>query len=326
MSTVPAYASLADLASARVGGRAIAANDDFFASKSNLVKAEAPVFLPGKYTSRGKWMDGWESRRRRTPGYDWCVVSLGMRGVVRGVDVDTRYFTGNFPPHCSIDAIDTTRPLTRNVLAAQGDPWTLLLAKSVLQGDGSNFLAIDSDRPWTHLRLNIFPDGGVARLRVFGEVVMDWASASRNRQPLDLAAIQHGGLVIDVSDKHYGSPSNMLMPGRATNMGDGWETKRRRGPGYDWAIVRLGAAGELSKIEIDTNHFKGNYPDSASIEGLLAGGTWADVLPQTKLRAHHRHVFHKELRRTGAVSQVRLNIYPDGGVSRLRVYGRVAAR
>jgi allantoicase len=326
LSNLPAYASLADLASAQVGGRAIAANDDFFAAKSNLVKAEAPVFIPGKYTSRGKWMDGWESRRRRTPGFDWCVVALGMRGVVRGVNVDTRFFTGNFPTHCSIDALDTSRPLARQVLAAEGQPWMSLLAKSALQGDGSNFFAIDNARPWTHLRLNIFPDGGVARLRVFGEVVMDWGKAGGRGRPIDLAAIQHGGLVIDVSDKHYGSPNNMLMPGRAANMGDGWETKRRRGPGHDWAIVRLGAPGTLTKIEIDTNHFKGNYPDSAAIEGLTADGTWAIVLPQTKLRAHHRHFFEKELRPAGTLSQIRLNIYPDGGVSRLRVYGRLAAR
>ena len=326
MSIVPAYAALADLASARVGGRAIATNDDFFAAKSNLVKADAPVFIPGKYTSRGKWMDGWESRRRRSPGYDWCVVSLGMRGIVRGVNVDTSFFTGNFPTHCSIDALDTTRPIARTALAAEGEPWTSLLAKSALQGDGANFLAIDNDRPWTHLRLNIFPDGGVARLRVFGEVVVDWAKVAGGGRAVDLAAIDHGGLVVDVSDRHYGSPNNMLMPGRAANMGDGWETKRRRGPGHDWAIVRLGTAGELTKVEIDTNHFKGNYPDSASIEGRVAEGAWVEVLPQTKLRAHHRHFFTEELQRTGAVSSIRLNIYPDGGVSRLRVYGRVAAR
>ncbi len=248
-----------------------------------------------------------------------------MRGVVRGVNVDTSFFTGNFPTHCSIDALDTTRPIARTVLATEGEPWTSLLAKSALQGDGANFLAIDNERPWTHLRLNIFPDGGVARLRVFGEVVVDWAKVASGGRAVDLAAIDHGGLVVDVSDKHYGSPNNMLMPGRAANMGDGWETKRRRGPGHDWAIVRLGTTGELTKVEIDTNHFKGNYPDSASIDGLVGDGEWVEALPQTKLRAHHRHFFTTELRRMGAVSSIRLNIYPDGGVSRLRVYGHVAA-
>jgi allantoicase len=323
--TAPPFTALADLASARVGGRAIAANDDFFAPKSNLVKPEAAVFVPGKYTSRGKWMDGWESRRRRTPGHDWCIVALGMRGIIRGVNVDTRFFTGNFPAHCSIDAIDTTRSLSPRLYEVTAGPWATVLAKSALRGDSDNFFAVESQNPWTHLRLNIFPDGGVARLRVFGEVVVDWRRLARGGAMVDLAAIEHGGLAIDASDTHYGNPNNMLMPGRAKNMGDGWETKRRRGPGHDWAIIRLGAPCVVTKVELDTNHYKGNYPDSASLEGRLADGAWAELLPQTKLRAHHRHYFTKQLRETSAVSQVRLNIFPDGGISRLRVYGRVAA-
>ena len=320
------FTTLADLASARVGGRAIATNDDFFASRANLIKAEPAIFIPGKYTSRGKWMDGWESRRRRTPGHDWCIVKLGMRGIVRGVDVDTSFFTGNFPSHCSIDALDTTRLLKPADYTAGGAPWTPLLPKTALRGDSQNLLAVVHDKPCTHLRLNIFPDGGVARLRAYGEVVVDWARVAPKGRVVDLAAIQHGGLVLTASDVHYGAKDNMIMPGRAANMADGWETKRRRGPGYDWAIVRLGAPGVIYKIEIDTNHFKGNFPDSASLEGQTADGSWSEILPQTKLRAHHRHVFAKELRTVPAVSQVRLNIYPDGGVSRLRVYGTLAAR
>ncbi|HEU4690647.1 MAG TPA: hypothetical protein VFS23_19900, partial [Vicinamibacterales bacterium] len=196
--------------------------------------------------------------------------------------------------------------------------------------DSHNYLAIDDDRPWTHLRLNIFPDGGVARLRVYGDVVVDWSRLVRAKRPVDLAAIEHGGLVVAVSDVHYGAKDNMLMPGRAKNMGDGWETKRRRGPGHDWSIVRLGTPGMLTKIEIDTNHYKGNYPDSASIEGCLqtnasvealTSAEWSEVLPQTKLRAHTRHLFSKELRSRGPVSHLRLNIFPDGGVSRFRVHG-----
>lgn len=334
----PSFTQLADLASARVGGRAIATNDDFFAPKSNLVKAEPAIFIPGKYTSRGKWMDGWESRRRRTPGHDWCVVQLGMRGRVRGVDVDTSFFTGNYPPHCSIDALDmldTAEGRVDEHLVASGSSrkWTEILPKTALNGDSRNFIPVDDERPWTHLRLNIYPDGGVARLRVYGEVLVDWAAISRAGRPVDLAAIRNGGLGIAASDVHYGALNNMLMPGRATNMGDGWETKRRRGPGHDWAIVRLGTPGRLSKIEIDTNHFKGNYPDRASVEGCmlpdapadaLARAAWVEVLPETKLRAHHRHFFTKELRHRGPVSHLRLNIFPDGGVSRFRVHGTPA--
>ena len=330
--STPDFAALADLASARVGGRVLAANDDFFAPRGNLINPAPAVFIPGKYTSRGKWMDGWESRRRRTPGHDWCVLRLGMRGTIRGVDVDTSFFTGNYPSHCSIDAVDGAAAPPARVYGAEGPPWTRILTKTALRGDAHNFIPLDDERAWTHLRLNIYPDGGVARLRVYGDVFVDWRRVGV-RRAIDLADIRHGGLVLAVSDMHYGARENMLMPGRARSMADGWETRRRRGPGHDWAIVRLGAPGELSRVEIDTNHFKGNYPDSASLEGCLAAGVgadalasaeWTEILPQTKLRAHHRHLFARQLRRAGPVSHVRLNIYPDGGVARLRLFGRVA--
>ena len=323
------FTALADLASARVGGRALATNDDFFASKANLVKAEPPKFVPGKFTSRGKWMDGWESRRRRTPGHDWCIVRLGLRGVIHGINVDTRFFTGNFPSHCSLDALDGPRYAKS---LNKPDPFVEILPKTALRGDADNFLAIEDRRPWTHLRLNIFPDGGVARLRVFGEAAIDWATLARGRRVIDLASILNGGLVLGASDMHFGTRDNLIMPGRATNMGDGWETRRRRGPGHDWAIVRLGAPGRISRIEIDTNHYKGNYPDRASIDGIFAPGaafeplttaSWRPLVPETKLRPHHRHFFAKPLQTSEPVSHVRLNIFPDGGVSRLRVHGRV---
>jgi allantoicase len=255
-----------------------------------------------------------------------------MRGVIRGVNVDTSYFTGNFPSHCSIDAIDSGRTLSAAVCAAEGAPWTTLLQRTELRGNAENIFPIESDRSWTHVRLNIFPDGGVARLRVHGDASVDWTTIARRNLTVDLAAITSGGLVLRASDMHFGAKDNMIMPGRAKNMGDGWETGRRRGPGYDWAIVQLGTAGVISKIEIDTNHFKGNYPESASLEGALAPGaraddlassSWKEILPRVKLQPDHRHVF-KAGNDVGAVSHVRLNIFPDGGVSRLRVYGKVA--
>jgi allantoicase len=331
--SIPSFTGLADLASERVGGRAVAASDEFFAPRANLIRAGPPVFIPGKYTTRGKWMDGWESRRRRTPGHDWCAVKLGMRGRVRGLNVNTAFFTGNYPSHCSIDALDTGRAVSTALAARDGEPWTSILAKTPLRGDADNLIAIDDDRAWTHLRLNIFPDGGVARLRAYGDVAVDWNRVAPKGRVVDLAAIEHGGLVLGVSDMHYGAKENVIMPGRAPNMGDGWETRRRRGPGHDWLILRLGAPGQVRKIEIDTNHFKGNYPDSASVEGCLAPAAglaeldalrWTEVLPMTKLRAHHRHFLTKELRDAGAVSHLRLNIFPDGGISRFRVHGTLA--
>ena len=327
------FTGLVDLASARVGGRAVATNDDFFAPKENLVKAAPAIFVPGKYTTRGKWMDGWESRRRRTPGHDWCVVKLGLRGRIRGVNVSTAFFTGNFPSRCSIDALDTPRVMTKPLAAKEGSPWTTILPETDLRGDSDNFIAIDSQQPWTHLRLNIFPDGGVARLRVYGDVMVDWKRVTARTRTLDLAAIEHGGLVLAASDMHYGAKDNIIMPGRASSMADGWETKRRRGPGHDWLILRLGAPGRIARLEIDTNHFKGNYPDRASVEGCFLPGaelaaleaaTWRVLLPETKLQAHHRHLFSREVRDPGVVSHLRLNIFPDGGVSRFRVHGTLA--
>ena len=333
--SIPTFTALADLASARVGGKAVAASDDFFASRTNLVKASPPVFVPGKYTSRGKWMDGWESRRRRTPGHDWCVVALGMRGLIRGVDVDTTHFNGNQPAHCSIDALDSKTPPSRSVFPREGAPWTEVLPRSPLQATSRNCFPIASARPWTHVRLNIYPDGGVARLRVYGEGTADWTRIAREKRTVDLAALQHGGLALGASDMQFGTKDNLIMPGRAANMGDGWETRRRRGEGYDWVVVRLGTPGLVSKVEIDTNHFKGNYPEGASIEACLAPGaaldalqsgttTWRELLQRVRLEASHRHFFANELIDLGPVSHVRLNIFPDGGVSRLRVYGRPA--
>ena len=327
------FTNLADLASARVGGRAIAANDDFFAPKSNLVKPEPAIFIPGKYTSRGKWMDGWESRRRRVPGHDWCIVALGMRGVVHGVNVDTSHFTGNYPSHCSIDAVDMPRGLTKSMHAVDGAPWTTILDKTALRGNGDNLFAVADRRPWTHLRLSIYPDGGVARLRVYGEVSVDWARVAPGRL-VDLASILNGGLFMGASDLHYGTKGALIMPGRARNMGDGWETRRRRGPGHDWAIVRLGHPGMIARVEIDTNHFKGNYPDRASLEGVLApkgdldalqAASWITILPETKMSANKRHFFSgKQLQHSGPFSHVRLNMFPDGGISRLRIHGTLA--
>jgi allantoicase len=293
-------------------------------------------FIPGKYTARGKWMDGWETRRRRTPGHDWCLVRLGMPGIVRGVDVDTNHFIGNFPERCSLDACHRPGAASVTGLLGPKTEWTEILPPSPLQPGSRNLFKVDVDRPFTHVRLNIYPDGGVARLRVHGEVALDWKALARARKALDLASIKNGGLVLGASDMHFGSKDNLIMPGRAPNMGDGWETRRRRGPGHDWLVLRFGGPGLIDALEIDTNHFKGNYPDTASLEGaytredrldVLSGDApgWQEVLPRTKLRPHHRHRFRPEMRARGPFTHLRFRIFPDGGVSRLRVHGRAVA-
>jgi allantoicase len=327
------FTELVDLASERLGGAVLYANDDFFAPKENLLKPSTPVFIEGKYTDRGKWMDGWESRRRRTPGFDWCIVRLGLPGVIRGVVVDTSHFKGNYPEGCSLEAVSLRGLPTTDDLTSDSLQWTEVLPQSNLNGDSQNPFPVSSAERWTHLSLKIFPDGGVARLRVFGEVSPDWDRLRQIGGEVDLAAVEHGGRVLSCSDMFFGHRHNLIMPGRALNMSDGWETKRRRGPGYDWTIIRLGARGRIRRLEIDTSWFKGNFPESCSLESCDAADVpldtlqdpefvWKPVLARTTLQAHTRHLFD-ELMDAGVASHLRFNIFPDGGVSRLRVYGTI---
>jgi len=317
-----------DLASERLGASVLYANDDFFAEKENLLKPSKAVWKEHEYTDRGKWMDGWESRRKRVPGHDFAIVRLGLRGVVRNVLIDTAFFRGNFPESASLDGTSMrTDASVEQLLTAE---WRPLLQRSPLQGDHENVFAISSTDAVTHVRLNIFPDGGVARLRVHGEVVPDWRLAGGLGNEIDLAAAENGAQVLTCSDMFFGPKHNLIMPGRAHNMSDGWETKRRRGPGHDWVIVRLATEGRVRRIEVDTNHFKGNYPDTASIEGSSDGETWTELLPRTKLQAHTRHFFIDELVSDAllenGITHVRVNVFPDGGISRLRVWGVATER
>jgi allantoicase len=326
------FTDLVDVAAARLGGTALLANDEFFAPKENLLKLERPVTKEFEYTDRGKWMDGWETRRRRTPGHDWCLIRLGIPAVVHGVVVDTSYFKGNYPEQCSLEACDLDRGADVVTLVADDAvEWTELLPLSALQGDAENPFPVAHRGRITHLRLNIYPDGGVARLRVYGEPVPD-----PNLRPgvtADLAALTNGGMVVACSDMFFGHRHNLILPGYSTHMGDGWETKRRRGPGHDWTIVRLAARGTIQRIELDTDHFKGNAPESCSLEVCDAPGVapelfsgeavrWTSLLPRTGLQADARHRFEVS---SGPASHARLAIYPDGGIARLRLFGRVAS-
>ena len=329
------FTELVDLASEKLGGAVLVANDEFFAPKENLLKPAGPIFIEGKYTDLGKWMDGWETRRRRTPGYDWCIIRLGAPGKIRGVVVDTSFFRGNYPEHCSLEACTVDGLPTVDDLTSENVAWTQLLPQLPLAGDSQNPFAVDSDQRFTHLRLKIYPDGGVARLRVYGEVVPDWDRLERIGGDVDLAAVENGGRVLACSDMFFGHRHNLIMPGRAANMSDGWETKRRRGPGHDWTIIRLGRPGQIRRLEVDTAWFKGNFPESCALEATNAGNlseeelsdlsfAWQSVLPRSILQAHTRHFFENEILDAGVVSHLRFNIFPDGGVSRLRAYGRLA--
>ncbi len=316
-----------NLADARLGAQAIHCTDDFFADMNRMLQNHEPVWKEGIYDDNGKWMDGWESRRKRSLGHDHCTVRLALPGIIQGLNIDTRFFTGNYAPSVSLEAC----------YLAEGDPnettqWTPVLASVSLQGDQQHIYAVNDTQVYSHVRLHMYPDGGVARLRVYGKVVKDWQALAG--QTIDLAAMQNGGRAIACSDEHFGRMENILAPGRGINMGDGWETARRRQPGFDWVIVALGVAGTVQSIDIDTAHFKGNFPDSCSIQGaLVEGGSddqlaaqslyWQELLPSQKLSMDNIHHFKEQLNALGNITHVRLNIFPDGGVSRLRIYGQI---
>ena len=333
------FTDLIDLASERLGGAVLDANDEFFAPKEGLVKPSKPEWREGAYTERGKWMDGWETRRRRTPGEDWAIVRLGATGRVRGLVIDTSFFTGNFPESASVDACTVTGTPPVAAFTDGTIAWTRLLPRTVLAGDTQNRFAInDAPARTTHLRLTIYPDGGVARLRVFGDVIADDELLAPGDLH-DLAAMEHGGYVTECSDMWYGHRQNLILPGRSTHMGDGWETRRRRGPGHEWTIVRLARRGTLERVELYTDHYKGNAPGSCMLEQFDAGAgdslrdtpfeagraSWEPLVAQSILQPHTRHRFHTTGRDVPC-THVRLNIYPDGGVARLRLSGRVAPR
>jgi allantoicase len=327
------FLDLPDLACARFGGEVLTANDDFFAPKENLVLDAAPVWDAERYTDRGKWMDGWETRRRREEGHDWCVVRLGLPGIPQGVEVDTSHFRGNYPESCSLEACALPAGAAVDDVLAPTTEWLEILPRTPLQGDTRNRFLIDVPFRFTHLRFHIYPDGGVARLRVHGEVVpgIDTLLA---KDPLNLLALELGARVLGASDRFFSSPENLLRAGDPIGMHDGWETRRRRGPGNDWAVFRLVAPGMPSQAEVDTTFFKGNAPGSCALEVLslppgedaraLAAGTgWQPLLQRTPLEPDRRHVFVGLERPAEAVTHLRLRTFPDGGVARLRLPGHL---
>lgn len=326
---LPSFAQDAiNLASPRMGTEVISVTNEFFAPRERMLSDAPAVFIADKYDDNGKWMDGWETIRKRTTGHDHCVIRLGVKGVIKGIDIDTSHFTGNYPPAASIEGC-----------LVAGDPdgdaaWETIVPSTSLGPDAHHFVEVANEGVYSHLRLNIYPDGGVARLRVYGEPVRDWTDQDRGEMQ-ELSSVKSGGRIVDFNNAHYGETWSILTEGRGKDMGDGWETRRRREPGNDWIIVQLGAPGIVEKIEVDTAHFKGNYPDRCSVQAaMMTGGTkesivtqsmfWAQQMGEKKLEADTIHAFSSgDIDALGPVSHVRLNIFPDGGVSRFRVYGKL---
>ena len=325
----PAFTQLTDLAAERLGGKVLYATDDFFAEKENLLKPTRGIFITDKYTERGKWMDGWESRRKRTTGHDWAIIELATSGRITGFDIDTNFFLGNHPPQASIEAVNLSN--ANEIINWETVEWKEILPKSPLDAGSQNFYECNNNQIFTHLRLHIYPDGGVARLRVYGEVFKNWEAVATT-DIIDLAAAINGGKALACNDMFFSAMSNLIMPNRGANMGDGWETKRNRTPNNrDWVILKLAHKGTVDRIVVDTCHFKGNYPDSCSIEccvsdnddAVIAGAEWQTLLPQQKLSADNEHEFVQEINKQNAVTHIRLNIFPDGGISRLRIFGKI---
>ena len=314
------FTRLPDLASRRLGGSVVDANDELFAERENLIRPEAPAYSPATFGHKGQVYDGWETRRRREPGHDHAIVRLGAPGVVRGVVVDTAFFKGNYPPEVSVEGAGVEGyPSPEELRAAE---WAELVPRSPVEGDTRNLFPVSAPQRCTHVRLSIYPDGGVARLRVHGEVVPDPRFLAAGS--LDLAALANGGVVTGCSNMFYSSPANLISPGDARVMGEGWETARRRDDGNDWVELGLAGPGVVRLAEIDTSHFVGNAPGWASLRGRDGGEGWTELLPRTRLQPDTRHL----LRLPGGpeVAAVRLDVFPDGGLARVRLYGELSAR
>jgi allantoicase len=318
-----------NLAQPRLGAEIVSCSDEFFAECSRMLEPQAPVFVDGKFDDNGKWMDGWETRRRRNGGYDNAIVKLGLAGEIKGIDIDTTHFTGNYPPAASLEACHCAGS------PDAGTDWTTLIPSTSLQGDSHHYFTIDNSVCFTHVRLNLYPDGGVARLRIHGRVVSDITTLDKAAVQ-DLAAVEVGARAIAWNDAHYGAVANLLNPGRGVNMGDGWETRRRREPGNDWCIIELGHPGKVEQIILDTAFFKGNYPDRCSLQAaMVTAGTaasivtqsqfWQELLPAQKMAMDKVHEFSEAVQDIGTVSHVRVNVFPDGGLSRVRILGKIDA-
>ncbi|WP_441251020.1 allantoicase [Kitasatospora sp. McL0602] len=320
-----AFTTLTDLADRRLGGAVVAAGDEFFAERENLLLPGRPEFRPHTFGNKGQLMDGWETRRRRgadgagpaAADHDWALIRLGVPGVVHGVVVDTAHFRGNNPPEISVEAAEL--PGTPGPAELAAADWRPLVPRSPVRGHAANGYATKDRSRVTHLRLKQYPDGGIARLRVHGEARPDqaWLAALGT---FDLAALENGGVVEDASDRFFSSPASATMPGKSQVMGDGWETRRRRDQGHDWLRLRLAGRGLIRAVEIDTGNYLGNAAGWVALHGRDGeNGEWFELLPRLALQPDTVHRLLPASPRPA--THVRLDVFPDGGIARLRLHG-----
>ena len=315
---------LIDLAQPRLGTKIIYKTDDFFASANRIINPANPVFKEGVFDNHGKWMDGWESRRKRTSGHDYIILKLGKPGKISKIDVDTSHFNGNQPAMVSVEG---TQFISRKINQSK---WTTILPKKKVKADSHHFFSVKNKQIFTYIKFNIFPDGGVARLRLYGSIAK---SKKLKNKKINLASLLDGASIIACNNEHFGKAENILAPGKAKNMGDGWETRRRRDKGHDWLIINSIDGGAIDKIEISTHHFKGNFPNHCSIQAAYlpaksskqivnSSNKWKYLLKNTKLSANKTHRFKNSLMKKDKINHIKINIFPDGGISRFRIFGK----
>ncbi len=317
---------LIDLAQSRLGSKIVYKTDEFFASAKRIINPWPPIFKEGVFDKHGKWMDGWETRRKRTKGHDFLILKLGKPGFINKVDIDTSYFSGNHPKYISLEACSISEKLPN-----KKTNWKTIIKKSPTKANSHHLFNIKNKNFFTHVKLNIFPDGGVARLRVYGSMKVK-KKLSKGIQ--NLTSIINGSVPIACNNEHFGRAENILAPGVGKNMGDGWETRRSRGKNFDWIVIKCATAGKIDRIQIDTHHFKGNYPDKCSIQATYIDNKlslknivkkskrWKLLLNKTKLYAHKKHNFKNKIMRNKKINYIRINIFPDGGISRVRIFGK----
>jgi allantoicase len=317
---------LIDLAQPRLGSKVIFKTDDFFASANRIINPSPAVFKEGLFDKNGKWMDGWESRRKRTSGHDFLIIKLGKSGSINKVDVDTSHFNGNQPSMISLEGCYSK---SKNIKDLK---WKTLIDKKKTKANSHHMFKSSSKSIFTHIKLNIFPDGGVARLRLYGSISKE--NNKFGNKTINLASLLNGASVIACNNEHFGKAENILAPGKAKNMGDGWETRRRRDKGFDWLILNPINGKKIDKIEISTHHFKGNFPSHCSLQAafvpnkkssssiIKSSVKWKFLLNKVNLSANKTHAFKNILMKNDKINFIKINIFPDGGISRFKIFGK----
>jgi allantoicase len=317
---------LIDLAQSRLGSKIVFKTDEFFAPAKRIINPWQPVFKEGVFDKHGKWMDGWETRRKRGKGHDYLILKLGKPGKIYKVDIDTSYFSGNQPNKISLQACSSNKKVPD-----KKSKWVTILKKKNTNPNSHHFFNIKNKSIFSHIKLNIYPDGGVARIRLYGSIKIN---KNFGRKILNFTSVLNGATPIACNNEHFGRAENILAPGTGKNMGDGWETRRSRGKNSDWLIIKCATAGKINNIQIDTHHFKGNYPDKCSLQAaylntkassktiVKKSKKWKLLLNKVKLHAHKIHYFQNKLMKNNKVNYIKINIFPDGGISRIRAFGK----